>query len=564
MNISNNLKQFQELLKSENLDAAYVSSFDTWLNEYVPKDDCLRIYLSGFTGSVAELLVPATGKVLLFVDGRYHEQSEKQTDSNIIELVKVPYGESLEEAMFKKLDEVHWKKLGIMAPRTSHIIAKKLNSLFSISSLDMEKVYKSISFKKISLSGELYEISGEDAGLSVNEKLKLLVTTDSAFYVSTLDGLSWLSNLRGFQLPYQSTFLGTALALKEKLHIFTTEKNMELSNSLDNDSFAFHLYEEREEVIKNLKIDEITFIPKSINEEDYLMLKSICGDSNLVESEKGLIPLQANKNPGELKAFEKAFELSDKVIFETMNWLIEEAPKGISEIDFYNKTNSTYESHGAKTQSFHTISAFGSNSSIIHFGTPSASKKIQESEFALLDSGALYNSGFATDCTRCAVPLGVATKEQKEIYTVVLKSLLRTLNYKFSPGTIGKDIDKIARGCIEEYGYSYSHGTGHGVGINVHEGGYSITPFSEVPTLEGSIGSIEPGIYIPGVGGVRLENIVAVEKDTIEKDKLRFRSLVYIGFMPNLIDDSILTKEESVWLEEYEAECSKRGRSFRI
>ena len=110
--------------------------------------------------------------------------------------------------------------------------------------------------------------------------------------------------------------------------------------------------------------------------------------------------------------------------------------------------------------------------------------------------------------------------------------------------------------------YNYNHGTGHGVGINVHEGGYRISTVSNIPIKENSVGSLEPGIYIPGFGGVRLENVVVVEKHPTLSGMLHFRSLVYVGFDHDLINKEIMTKEEIEWLDIYERQCEKFGRSF--
>jgi Xaa-Pro aminopeptidase len=121
----------------------------------------------------------------------------------------------------------------------------------------------------------------------------------------------------------------------------------------------------------------------------------------------------------------------------------------------------------------------------------------------------------------------------------------------------------LARQPVFKYGLNYNHGTGHGVGINVHEGGYRLSTTSAVPLKENTVGSIEPGIYIPGFGGVRLENVAVIEKDPTINGMLHFRPLVYIGYDHDLIDESMLSAEETTWLEVYERECQTRGRSFK-
>ncbi|MBY0412512.1 MAG: M24 family metallopeptidase, partial [Bdellovibrionales bacterium] len=168
-----------------------------------------------------------------------------------------------------------------------------------------------------------------------------------------------------------------------------------------------------------------------------------------------------------------------------------------------------------------------------------------------------------TDTTRSFLSGGTASTRQKEIYTLVLKSILATQNAVFPENTWGSVVDGVARQPIFRSGLNYNHGTGHGVGINVHEGGYRLSTTSSTPLKENTVGSIEPGIYIPGFGGVRLENVAVVERHHEHKNMLRFRTMVYVGFDHDLIDFDMLSEEEQTWLDEYEKECARRGRSFK-
>jgi Xaa-Pro aminopeptidase len=187
---------------------------------------------------------------------------------------------------------------------------------------------------------------------------------------------------------------------------------------------------------------------------------------------------------------------------------------------------------------------------------------LRPNELILLDSGGFYESGYATDCTRTILSGGIPTTKQKEIYTLVLKGLLQVQNAVFAPGTNGACLDALARQPMLKFGYTYAHGTGHGVGVNVHEAGYSITPMSQLPMREGLIGSVEPGIYLPGIGGVRLENVVVVEKHPAHQHLLHFRPLNFVGFDHQLIDYDLLTPDEKKWLVDYEKECELRGTTI--
>ena len=148
------------------------------------------------------------------------------------------------------------------------------------------------------------------------------------------------------------------------------------------------------------------------------------------------------------------------------------------------------------------------------------------------------------------------------MYTLVLKGLIAIETAVFPEGIEGKILDGLARAPMRKFGKDYMHGTGHGVGVHVHESGVRISSISDVPMKENQVVSLEPGIYIPGVGGVRLENIVIVEKHPYYDGLMRFKNMVFIGYDHNLIDESLLSQEEKDYIKTYEAECSKRGTSF--
>jgi Xaa-Pro aminopeptidase len=202
----------------------------------------------------------------------------------------------------------------------------------------------------------------------------------------------------------------------------------------------------------------------------------------------------------------------------------------------------------------------------MHYGSPTDKITIKPDHMILLDSGGYFNGGWATDTTRTF--LGCTDKSKAdpkmvEMYTLTLKGFLACIGAVFPEGTKGMVLDGYARGAMRKRGYDFGHGTGHGVGVHVHEPGARISTISQVPMKEGQVCSIEPGIYIPGFGGVRLENVVTVEKHPQFKGMLRFRTFVYIGFDPALIDMTLQNEEERAQLDEYEAECLKRGTSLR-
>jgi Xaa-Pro aminopeptidase len=573
LEIEVNIGKLKAFMKAHKLDSFYVSTNDIFLNEYVPLADSHRYYFTNFTGSTAEVIVPLEGRVILFVDGRYYEQADMEADPKQVEVFKVPYGMSMREAMKQVMTGRKLKSIGFEGDRIDLSLCKYFETLAKVTSFNNAELWNVVDFKTEDSNKKILEPSLDLVGETTLQKCQRLLGPGEAFYITALDSIAWITNLRRFEMPYQSTFRAKALATNERVYLLmegieglVTNPNVEIMTGsfsrvedfLLNISFV-------EKIFGDTPVKKVFYSDRSLNVADYRKLSAHFGEEKLENKPEGLVPFHALKNPIELKSMESSFDRGDTAIFETISWVKEQVKSGarFSELDFYHKCNEFYKKNGALEQSFKTISAFGPNSSIIHFSNPSAEVSFEENEFVLLDSGGYFESGYATDTTRSFLSGGVASAKQKEIYTTVLKSILHTLNAVFPEGTWGALIDGLARQPVFKYGLNYNHGTGHGVGINVHEGGFRLSTTSTIPLKENTVGSIEPGIYIPGYGGVRLENVVAIEKHPSLTGMLCFKSLVHVGFDHDLIDESLLTDEEHRWLEDYERECQKRGRSFK-
>lgn len=563
MDIGQALKIWQKLMIENNTDVFYLSSFDHYLSEYVPTEDSVRVCLTGFTGSVAEALLFKEGRIKLFVDARYHEQADKECNLDLIDVVKVPFGVSLSDALKETLPASG--RIGILGERTSIKLVQSLFKDLEVRSFTDQEILPAIGFNGPEFSGELFCPDYEKEnfwGKWVNQ-----LKDGQAAFVNALDTTAWASGLRASHLPYQGTFRALAMLTKEGMTLFCEKAVYEEVLKFQNEKRKVLLISDFKEVISSLKgIDEILYDPSWTTTENYKILVNYF-EGNLIAFDKGFhAGWQAFKTSEEMSAFRESFNRSDKAIYNGLKWLADSVRAGqsISEVEFRNKVEEFYKKEGAKLQSFRTISGFGPSSSIIHFGSPSKDKKCEEGELVLLDSGAIYKEfGMATDCTRTILPIGQASAEQKKEYTLVLKGLIRVLMAKVPVGTEGKVLDELARGPLKEHGLNYGHGTGHGVGVNVHEAGYSMRPESVVPLLANTVGSVEPGFYRPGVGGIRLENIVIVKECRDDNNMLEFENLVHIGFWPGLIDESLLSADELSFLEAYEKKCAELGRSFQ-
>lgn len=555
--------KLRSFIKDQGLNSLYIPSFDLYLSEYVPLEDCPRYFVTGFSGSVAEVLL-TVDKNYLFVDGRYHEHAALECDSDIVDVVPCPYGVSNFDALIEKATEAGGT-LGIFSSRTPYSSYKTLKSKMKLKLFNENTIDGLFSFPGNSTNGVISRIPDSISGQSTLEKLDELISGGQACFVSATDSIAWLSNCRGYQFPYMASFKAKALGINGELHLFVPSKDKVSKELLQVKELHFHLLTSLEKILqeKLKEVEEIIVDPLSINTQDHRFLKGLL-EEQVHEKENFVVKKQSLKNTSEMKHIEDSFNRSNQVIFNVLTWLKRRVLKKdkVTEFDFFNKTNQIYKEAGALGNSFNTIAGSGANSSIIHYKTPSPQKDIIDGELVLLDSGAYYEGGYATDTTRTIISGGEATDEQRRMFTLVLKGWLKAMYAEFPEGTIGSEIDALARGPIKEAGHDYSHGTGHGIGVHVHEGGYSITPLSKVKLREGAHGSIEPGLYFPGVGGVRIENTVFVEAHpTIEK-MLRFKNLVWIGMDPKLIDLNLLDSEEKKLLEGYEIKCREIGHSF--
>ncbi|MAZ48463.1 MAG: hypothetical protein CME65_07865 [Halobacteriovoraceae bacterium] len=569
--IKENIEALQAFMQKEGMDYFYVSSFDAYLNEYVPMSDCHRFYFSNFTGSVAEVIVPQSGKVKLYVDGRYHEQADLECDLSLIDVVKVGANRGLLQELKSDLKEWQAKNIGLELDRTAFGFYKYLKeNNIEIKGLYNNKLSEVISFEKAPNLPGVKALDAKYIGRSTKEKLELILDSDKeAHFVTAIDSLAWVANSRGYHIPFSSAFLGVGLLTKSRAYIFLDEGVS--FESGDSSLEVFNLEgEKRIAKIKELqdkhKLDTVYFDAVMLNAQLAESLEKIFGTKALVEKPGGIIEWQSIKEEAELNAIRESFEKSDTAIFNTISWVKEKVKEGNnpSELDLYNETTTKYNEQGAVTQSFNTISGVDANGSIIHYGDPKPSISITEESMVLLDSGGYFNPGFATDTTRTFMGgMSEGSAKQKEIYTLTLKGTLNLQNAVFKSGTRGSGLDALARQPLYQAGYDYAHGTGHGVGIHVHEGGVGISPVRNYELKPGQVISIEPGIYIPGFAGVRIENIAIVVEHPEFEGFLKFEPLVYIGYEPLLIEESLLSAQEKKWLEEYELECEKRGRSFR-
>ena len=571
MNIKLNLEALVAFLSSKQLGGILLNTQDAYLSEYVPLPNNLLYHFSGFSGSTAELLVEVNGTASLLVDGRYHEQAEGEVEATGICVIK--YGDRQNITLARQEIFSRQEKWAILAERSTWHQYQEWSQSVRLFLLSEQALFPLFRYEfGRQQARPIYGISLEQTGECASNKwARLTSDIHTGIWASNLDVVAWLSNCRGQELPFQSTFEAKALCLSQQLHIFVPTESKIADSAQQLPGMVWHQVDMSQlgatlaTLRSQLSLEKVLVAVKTISAADFQMLQGIF--PQVVAADELVLAQQSSKNTQEMAVMAQDFEKSNQAIFQALQWVKEvvaQTPGKYSELDFFHQTNNFYQQAGAFQQSFATISAVGPHSSIIHFSRPSGEVKLLPGELVLLDSGGLYEAGYATDTTRTILSGGVAAAWQQEIYTLVLRALLHLQHAVFPVGTWGAHLDGIGRGILYRAGYNYQHGTGHGIGINVHEGGFSLGTRSQVPLRPNVVGTLEPGIYLPGQGGVRLENTVVVEPHPTFDQMLCFRPLTFVGFDFTLIQMEALELQERRWLMEYEEQCAQRGTSFYL
>jgi len=556
--------QVRELMRTRKLDAYIVRGTDRYLNEYVPIEESNRAWLSGFTGSVADLLL-TDDKAWVFVDGRYYLQADKETDAAIYDVVKVPLGKANEQEMYAilcQLTENGVHKVGYEPERFSaaehRSMCKALDGTEAQLLPQRRSLVETARGTVRSRQARLRQVSVDIAGRSVDDKLAelrqaMLDAELGGLVIQALDDIAYLTNLRGNEISFQATFRAVAVVTPVDFAVAlpgtSRDKGLELPKSV-------RFIGEREWA------DVLTSVGERGERVGYD--ESTTTEAVRAEIEKlGAVPVgfpsplrdvKARKNPAELKHMLQALRKADKVIWATQRWFSRKIDEGeaVTEADLSQEMARRFKRSGGKGLSFEVIAAAGANGAIIHHSHPDPSMPILPGTMVLLDTGTFYDGGYATDLTRTFIAGRrevEATERQKLLFTTVLKGAIAAMAARIPVGTKGVQLDAICRAPIWSAGFQYIHGTGHGVGINVHEMPPRVSPIGNQPLEPGQVFSIEPGIYIEGEGGVRIENLCTVVEDSEREGFLRVVPLTFSPLDKRLIDNKLLNRGERDFLK---------------
>ena len=540
------LEKLREILKQNNIDYLLVNTTDEFLVEYNELCNCARYFVTGFSGSTGDVLL-SKDKMWQFADGRYHEQADAQVNHSVTDVVKLQLGQTFSAELVSRIQPE--SVIGIVSKKVSLSFYKNLKSKLDkkhckIKLMDFEPVAKIVKLEPSDNGEKVNQIDLSVAGMSADDKFKKIArkVKDSTYIDTNLENIAYLTNCRQYKTPFSSVFKAKLILDKNGAKIFSNEKfNTEIGKYY------------KIEPLKNFdkeakKAKSVLFNPSTINLYDYTLIKNHATEASCDYIKE----MKAIKNDAEIRHFKENFKRTDNVVNKAARLV--QTENNLSEKAFSDAVFEEYKKQGAKQLSFSTILAAGTNSSIIHYSNPSEKVKIKDGDFVLLDCGGHFEGGYSTDITRTFVK-GVPSEMQKKVYTTVLKMFLNVYHYKVTNKTTGFTLDAVARKIHKQSGlddFSFNHGLGHGVGINVHENPPTIScSVSGKRVLkENMVFTIEPGLYKPGFGGVRLENTVYLAKIDGE---LKIQSFSHVPFQENAIEYSILNKQEIQWLKEWQA-----------
>lgn len=589
--VTERLSLLRSVMREHKMQYYMITSADCHGSEYVHEHFRARAYFSGFTGSNGTLLV-GEDSAALWTDGRYFLQAGKQLAGTGIELMR------MEEKGVPKIEEYLREKL-----RKGDVLGFDGNCVSAEQGGKLEKVCREKG-AEISCESDLadfawkdrpalpanpvWELAEEYAGASCGDKLKevrCVLEKEGVDYLflSSLDDIMWLFNLRGADVACNPVALAYAFVGREECTLFLQKK---AAQGISLERFGVVIEEYRtvfdwiSQKLELLKEDDAeskcsTKIIKISAQGDYLsyrLRKLLSEKSELILRESPTELLKVIKNETELSCSREAYLRDSAALCRFICWLKKHVgTEEITEISAADKLEEfRREVPGFLDISFATICGYADNGAIVHYSaTKESDRKLEKKGMVLVDSGGQYLGG-TTDVTRTIV-LGEVSEEEKRLFSLVAAAMLRLADASFLEGTTGRNLDILARQDLWKAHMDYKHGTGHGIGyiLNVHEGPHRIAwqyrkDAKEYALRAGMLTSDEPGMYFAGRFGVRTENILEVVKE--EENEygtfLGFRHLTWVPIDREALDKRFLSAEDVQRINAYHSKVREKIMPF--
>jgi len=565
MTIEEKLHELRRIMVREDIYAYIISGTDPHQSEYLPSTWQQRNWFSGFTGSFGTVVVTEK-EAGLWTDSRYFIQAEKELKNSGIKLHKLRVPGAVDFPEWLSENVPSGENVGFDEFCTSKALADNLKNLLNkkdIKAIGKHDLLGEFWIERPGLpENKIFTLDKSYTGESTSEKLarvREFLYQNNADYIlfSELDDIAWLYNFRGNDIEYNPVAICYAFVGKDTAKIFIKKNKVpkqvaEEFSDLDIEIVDYHHV--------GLFIDELNKESKicldyyALNFAIYNKFANKCSVINI----KSPIKLwKSIKNPVEIQGFKAAFIKDGVALTKFYHWLESELKiRSISELEAeeklieYRKEQSEYMG-----DSFHYISAYGKNAASPHYTASSKQFSMLENKgLFLMDSGAHYKHG-TTDITR-TISLGELTKLEREDYTLVFKGMINLSNAVFLEGTLGTNLDILARQFLWRYKRNYGHGTGHGVGyfLNVHEGPQELRmSYKNQAFIPGMITSNEPGMYRENMYGIRHENLNLCIKEGENEfgSWLAFEplTLCYFDTLPLVME--LMDKSEIEWLNRY-------------
>lgn len=564
--INERVERLRSWMKENGISAFVFPSSDPHNSEYVADHWKSREWISGFSGSAGTAVVTLE-HAALWTDSRYFIAAEKELKGTDFQLMKlrVEGTPSISEWLVRELSNYQKAVVGVDG---------NVNSFIEVSSMERELASKGnitvrtdadpmaelwtdrpvIPDNKVSLHP--LEYSGESTSSKISRIRKQLADSGAdGLLVTALDEIAWVLNLRGSDVHCNPVFVSYLLISPEKVVLYINNVKLlaEVKDYLTSEQIAVDAYEA---VVDGLRSYEGKSLLVDMSSTNYSLATAVPTEK-LCEGVSPIASMKAIKNEAEQEGFRAAMLRDGVAVVKFLAWLKPAVEAGgQTEISLDERlTALRAEQPKFKGISFDTIVGYEAHGAIVHYeATPETDIPVEPHGLVLIDSGAQYLDG-TTDITR-TIALGEITEEQRRVYTLVLKGHIQLDMCRFPAGACGSQLDAIARVPMWREGYNYMHGTGHGVGsyLNVHEGPHQIRmEWRPAPLQAGMTVTNEPGIYLEGKFGVRIENtlLIVPAETTPFGDFLKFETLTLAPIDTTPIVFDMLSEEEREWLNNY-------------
>lgn len=560
------LARLRELMKREHLSAFIFPSTDAHQSEYVADHWRGREWISGFNGSAGTAVVTMKSAAL-WTDSRYFLAAEEQLEDTEYQLMrlKMEGTPTIAEWLGKELQDVQSPEVGLDGMVNSYNYVKdlsyslrKLGGITLRTNLDpLEQIWEN----RPSLPANPVEIQPlEYAGETLASKVvrirkSLRELHADGMLVSALDDIAWTLNLRGTDVHCNPVFVSYLLIESDKVSLFVDDNKLspEVKQYLQDNQVSLYNYNKVEKCLESYSEYNILL---DGDETSYYLWKTVkCQE--IVAAASPIPAMKAVKNKAEIEGYRSAMLKDGVAMVKFLKWLKPAVEAGgQTEISIDEKlTSLRAEQKLFRDISFDTIAGYAQHGAIVHYeATPETDVVLKPEGLILIDSGAQYQDG-TTDITR-TIALGAVSEEMKHIYTLVLKAHIQLELVKFPDGASGTQLDAVGRECMWREGYNFLHGTGHGVGsyLCVHEGPHQIRmEWMPTPLRAGMTLTDEPGLYLAGKFGVRIENTVLIS-DYMSTEFGKFLQIEPLTLCPidtTPIDVDMLLPEEIDWLNTY-------------